>query len=59
MQANENEDLAILIEEGRRLNLLEAEINAQANVSAELQAKLKELRLRNQELEEEIQRLLE
>ena len=58
-QANENEDLAILIEEGRRLNLLEAEINAQANVSAELQAKLKELRLRNQELEEEIQRLLE
>ncbi|PCH83025.1 MAG: hypothetical protein COB96_01240 [Planctomycetota bacterium] len=54
-----DDELSILIEESRRLRLLEAEIGMQTEITSELHAKLDELKQRNQKLEEEIRRLLE
>jgi len=52
------DDLAILIDEARRLRLLEAEVDQVENRSTELEARLGELRQRNDELEQQIRDLL-
>ena len=52
------DELALLIDEARRLHLLEAEVDQVEGRSTELEARLGELRQRNDELEQQIRDLL-
>ncbi len=53
------DELFLLVDESRRLRLLQAEVEGSGRESAELTAQLDELRLRNEELEQRIRELLE
>ncbi len=53
------DDLTLLIEESYRLNLLVAEAETKTDPSEEIHAKLQEIRRQNDELEEQIRKLLE
>ncbi len=53
------DELFLLVDESRRLRLLQAEVEGSGRESAELTAQLDELRLRNEELEKRIRELLE
>ncbi|MDP6941896.1 MAG: von Willebrand factor type A domain-containing protein [Planctomycetota bacterium] len=54
-----HDDLTRLVEERYRLNILEAEVEQQGDLSEELHAKLDEIKKQNDALEEQIRKLLE